>query len=113
MKINFQLPYATVSGRTDGAVYWQGGIYFDTRGESMSGTENATIATTMATNEPTYEAAVTIYTKEDLERLLENQGIKGLRRIGDKYGVKSRSSEELITEILEAQAKANDPENLS
>ena len=46
------------------------------------------------------------YTKEALEDIAASQGMGGLKSIADPLGVKGRSKQELITEILEAQAKS-------
>lgn len=44
-----------------------------------------------------------LYTKEILLNIASAKGISGLREIGDKFGVKFRSIDEGISEILEAQ----------
>lgn len=44
------------------------------------------------------------YTREDLEKVADESGIKGLRVIGDKWRVKGRSIPELINDILTAQS---------
>ena len=43
------------------------------------------------------------YSQENLTKILNEQGMKGLKEIGDKFGVKDRSSKNLIMEILRAQ----------
>ena len=45
------------------------------------------------------------YSQENLTRILNEKGIEGLRKIGDKFGVKDRSSKNLIMEILKEQEK--------
>lgn len=45
------------------------------------------------------------YSKKDLEKIAEEDGIEGLRDIGDKLGIKFRSFEEAFREILAAQKK--------
>ena len=46
------------------------------------------------------------YTREELEALADRRGITGLREIAAPYNIKGRSINELIGEILEAQAKS-------
>lgn len=46
----------------------------------------------------------TVYTREDLEKIADAQGIKGLREIADPLGLKSTSIVPLIDAILEAQS---------
>lgn len=46
------------------------------------------------------------YTFENLSELADKGGIKPLREIGEKFGVKGKAISELIREILEAQEKA-------
>lgn len=43
------------------------------------------------------------YTLESLEKIADEQGISGLRAIGNEYGVKANSIASLIKEILQAQ----------
>jgi hypothetical protein len=45
------------------------------------------------------------WTREALEAVADEKGINGLRAIGEPVGVKGRSIPDLITAILEAQAK--------
>lgn len=45
------------------------------------------------------------WTREKLEAVADDQGIGGLREIGEQYGVRNRSIEGLISEILSAQEK--------
>lgn len=45
------------------------------------------------------------HTVEELEAVVEENGIKGLREIADKWGVKDRSIPGLLREILKAQAE--------
>jgi hypothetical protein len=46
-----------------------------------------------------------IYTKQELEAIAELEGIKGLRAIGDLWGVRDRAINNLIFEILKAQSE--------
>lgn len=47
------------------------------------------------------------FTQEQLEGIADEKGIKGLREIGDAYGVKATGIAELIAQIMKAQnAKA-------
>ena len=59
---------------------------------------------------------VTIYTKDQLEVIASKEGINGLRAIGDKWGVKGRSINQVAFEILRAQsefqARMKDKENV-
>lgn len=43
------------------------------------------------------------YTREDLEKIADSEGIAGLRKIAEPMGVRGRGIVELIDEILEAQ----------
>ena len=43
------------------------------------------------------------YTKESLTKIYEEKGFSALRAIGDKFGVKGRSLNGLIADILKAQ----------
>lgn len=43
------------------------------------------------------------YTKESLEAIADASGIKGVREIADKFGIKGQSITELIEKILTAQ----------
>lgn len=52
------------------------------------------------------EDAAEAWTEESLEAIADEKGIKGLREIGDKFGVKSTKIAELIDKILEAQNAA-------
>jgi hypothetical protein len=45
------------------------------------------------------------FTREELEKISDDQGIKGLREIGTPLGAKNTSIHKLIDEILEAQTK--------
>ncbi len=47
------------------------------------------------------------YTKESLNQIYENKGFSALRKIGNTFGVKDRSSKRLIKEILKAQKQRN------
>jgi hypothetical protein len=47
-----------------------------------------------------------IYTREELERIADSNGIKGLRAIADELGLKGTSIADLIAKVLEAQAPA-------
>ncbi|WP_091444138.1 hypothetical protein [Ancylobacter rudongensis] len=51
------------------------------------------------------KAPTEFHTKPELEAVADKSGIKGLRAIGDKWNVKSRSIPILIEMILDAQAK--------
>lgn len=50
-------------------------------------------------------ASVTIYTKDELEAILEKDGIKGLRAVAEPWKVKDRSAIKLMELILVAQAQ--------
>lgn len=56
--------------------------------------------------QPAQLDAFTRHTKEELEEIADKQGIKGLRAIAEPLGVKGRGIEEIIQEILVAEAKA-------
>lgn len=43
------------------------------------------------------------YTQADLEKVADEDGIAGLRKVADEFNVKGRSIKELISEILAAQ----------
>lgn len=45
------------------------------------------------------------YSQENLTKIFNEKGLKGLKEIGDKFGVTDRSSKNLIMEILKAQEK--------
>lgn len=47
--------------------------------------------------------ALGLYSREGLSALADKGGIKPLREVGDKFGVKAQSIGKLIDEILEAQ----------
>lgn len=49
-------------------------------------------------------AAPELHTKEDLDALADKGGIKALREVGNKWGVKHRSIPTLVAMILEAQS---------
>jgi len=51
------------------------------------------------------EEADIVYTREELEAIAANDGIAGLREIGEVHGVKGRAIAEMIDEIIEAQNK--------
>ena len=44
------------------------------------------------------------YTEEELEALIKDKGIKGLREVGDAWGVADRSAMKLLEKILAAQS---------
>lgn len=46
---------------------------------------------------------VVVYTREQLEQLADSKGIKGLREVGDKVGVRGSDIKKLINAILAAQ----------
>lgn len=52
------------------------------------------------------EPAKVIYTREDLEKIADDEGIKGVRKVAAVFGVKAVQINQLIDEILEAQDKA-------
>jgi hypothetical protein len=54
---------------------------------------------------PVDPLAVVYHTKADLEAVAEKKGIHGLREIAEPHGVKGRSINELVKEILKAEAK--------
>lgn len=64
--------------------------------------------------EPVETAPTVFYSREDLEKIADEKGIKGLREISNPLGVKSTIIHELMDLILEAQAaiviKENTPE---
>jgi hypothetical protein len=49
------------------------------------------------------------YTRDELEAIADRRGITGLRDIAMPYGIKGRSINELIGEILDMQAKGEAP----
>ena len=51
------------------------------------------------------EFGAVVYSREELEAVAANDGIKGLREIADPLGVKNTSISGLIEEILNAQVK--------
>jgi hypothetical protein len=51
------------------------------------------------------EAKSIVYTRQELEAVGANDGIEGLREIAAPLGVKGRGITELVTNILNAQAK--------
>lgn len=54
---------------------------------------------------------VTFHTREELEAILEKDGIKGLRAVAEPWKVKDRSAVKLMEMILEAQARYTDQRN--
>ncbi len=56
--------------------------------------------------------AIETYDRDELERIADAKGIVGLRDIAKAWDVTGRSISELITKILDAQAKAAGPEPL-
>lgn len=50
--------------------------------------------------------ATLTYTREQLEKIADDDGIAGLRKIADKHGIRGRGIQELITEILAKVPKA-------
>lgn len=57
----------------------------------------------IAQAEDEQKAEVKVYTKEELEEIADEKGIKGLREVADPMGVKDTSIEGLISEIIAAQ----------
>lgn len=53
--------------------------------------------------EPVEENKVEKHTKESLEAIADEKGIKGLREIADPLGIKAQSISELIAKIVESQ----------
>lgn len=49
------------------------------------------------------QPVLVVYTREELEAIADNDGIRGLRDVAELRGVKGRSIEELISELLAAQ----------
>lgn len=49
------------------------------------------------------------YTRDQLEEIADKKGIAGLRDVARAWGVKGRSINEMITEILTAQDKGANP----
>lgn len=47
--------------------------------------------------------ALPTFTRDELEAIADKSGIAGLRKVGETFGIKARSIEELIEEILAAQ----------
>ncbi|MBX4911359.1 hypothetical protein HJA82_29035 [Rhizobium bangladeshense] len=47
----------------------------------------------------------TLFTRDELEKVVDEKGLKGLREIGDKWKVKGRAIPELIEKILAAQSE--------
>jgi hypothetical protein len=68
-------------------------------GEGTQGAEGAPAEGGEATS-----TAQTTYTREELEKIADEKGIKGLREIADPLGLKSNSIVPLIDSILEKQA---------
>lgn len=64
--------------------------------------EEANLAEARAKAEAAIEEAV-IYSREELEAIGSNEGISGLREIGDELGVKGRAISDLIDEIIAKQ----------
>lgn len=50
------------------------------------------------------------FTEESLGEIADKEGIAGLRKIADKYGIKGRGISELISELLEYKAQFDEPE---
>jgi len=57
------------------------------------------------TEDNTTSTTVKIYSREELEKIADDKGIKGIREISDPLGLKSTSIVPLIDMILEHQAK--------
>ena len=49
-----------------------------------------------------------LYTRENLSKVYNENGMKGLKEIGEKFGVTDRSHAKLITEIIKAQEKKHE-----
>lgn len=47
----------------------------------------------------------TLFTREELEKVADGTGMKGLREVGDKWNVRGRAIPELIDKILAAQSE--------
>lgn len=136
--------YSRVYGRSDGAMYFQNGVFYRPDGTEVgekvaipepvlpevpvvpeSVEEPQPVAETVKPEPeeapptpfdpteffvtppkniiPQYELN---YSREDLCRIGEKEGISGLRRIASPLGVKGRGKDELVSEILIAQDKA-------
>jgi hypothetical protein len=54
---------------------------------------------------PEVEERTAAYTAEELSKIADKDGIKGLRAIGDKLGIKSNSISEMMRLILEKQGE--------
>ena len=68
-------------------------------GETDPGAGDGTVEVTEATS-----TTPTNYTREELEKIADEKGIKGIREIADPLGLKSNSIVPLIDAILEKQA---------
>ena len=71
--------------------------------DSERGEENPVVLSDQKQSEA--DANKNAYTREALESVADNEGIAGLRKIGDEFGVKSTSIHDLIDKILAAQAE--------
>jgi hypothetical protein len=58
------------------------------------------------------QAPTRFYTREELEEVGDKHGMKGLRAIADKWGVKERSMTALMNELLKVQAEFLEKRNL-
>lgn len=68
--------------------------------------EEAALAEAQAKLEAETDDELVIYSRQELEAIGHNDGVAGLRPIGDKLDVKGRAISDLIDRILEAQAEA-------
>jgi hypothetical protein len=76
-----------------------GGNAPDTPAETQGGSEQA------GTDAGEGEGKAPVYTREQLEKVADAEGIAGLRKIAEQYGVKANSIAKLIDEIINASAK--------
>lgn len=74
--------------------------------ESLARQTEAEKAAEIAKNAVITSKVPTLETRESLEKIAGEKGIKGLREIGSKWGVKHRSIPTLIEMILDAQEKS-------
>lgn len=67
--------------------------------EALTKKTPETVSADQVKDAPVFEA----YTREQLEAIADQDGIGGLRAVAEKFGIKGRGINELITEILRYQ----------
>jgi hypothetical protein len=70
--------------------------------EALETAENEPVTSEL--KEPHKKEVMHFYTEDELDLIVEENGINGLRNIGNKLNVKARSIPELIADILRAQS---------